>query len=201
MDNNLEFAKTPLLWDEWFDRVEHEAIPQWNKFVKPYIPSKLGHTLEIAAGGGRFTEILYRMTDSMAAYDMNDYAIKRLKKRFFDGSVAVYKNDGKHLDYTPNESIDFVFSFDSMVHFDKEIVFAYIDEIHRVLKSGGQAFLHLSNLTEGDKEIKNNPHWRALGGMENFVQYCFEKDFKVEVRMLDWIPNNNLDCILLITKL
>ena len=46
----------------------------------------------------------------------------------------------------PNGSVDFVFSWDSLVHADREVIGAYLREIARVLRPGGRAFLHHSNL-------------------------------------------------------
>jgi len=42
--------------------------------------------------------------------------------------------------------VDFVFSFDSLVHCDAYIIESYLREISRVLKPDGTVFLHHSNL-------------------------------------------------------
>ena len=43
-------------------------------------------------------------------------------------------------------SIDFAFSFDSLVHAEADVMSSYANELARVLKPGGCAFLHHSNL-------------------------------------------------------
>jgi hypothetical protein len=43
-------------------------------------------------------------------------------------------------------SVDFVFSFDSLVHADAPTLEAYLRELTRVLRPGGVAFLHHSNM-------------------------------------------------------
>ncbi|PYI61656.1 MAG: hypothetical protein DMC60_04780 [Verrucomicrobia bacterium] len=48
----------------------------------------------------------------------------------------------------PEGSIDFVFSFDSFVHPDREIVEAYLSELGTKLKIGGKGFIHHSNFGE-----------------------------------------------------
>jgi hypothetical protein len=48
----------------------------------------------------------------------------------------------------PDESIDFVFSFDSFVHMKREVVEAYLGELATKLKIGGKGFIHHSNLGE-----------------------------------------------------
>jgi hypothetical protein len=47
-----------------------------------------------------------------------------------------------------SDSITLVYTWDSMVHFDKLIVQDYLAEIKRVLKAGSSAFLHHSNYGE-----------------------------------------------------
>lgn len=46
----------------------------------------------------------------------------------------------------PTGLVDFVFSFDSLVHADETVMTAYVSQLQRVLKSDGAAFLHHSNL-------------------------------------------------------
>ncbi len=43
-------------------------------------------------------------------------------------------------------SVDFAFSFDSLVHVEAEIIAAYLKELAKKLKRGAFAFLHHSNL-------------------------------------------------------
>jgi cyclopropane fatty-acyl-phospholipid synthase-like methyltransferase len=52
---------------------------------------------------------------------------------------------------------DFVYSFDVFVHLDLHTMWKYFREIQRVLKTGGTAFLHTSNLM-------------APGGWKNFSE-------------------------------
>ena len=48
----------------------------------------------------------------------------------------------------PDGSVDFVFSFDSFVHPDREIVEAYLRQLGAKLKIGGKGFIHHSNFGE-----------------------------------------------------
>jgi len=68
-------------------------------------------------------------------------------------------------------SIDFAFSFDSLVHAESDVVSSYVRELARVLKPGGVAFLHHSNFgaaryivwENARRLILRRPHqaWRA----------------------------------------
>lgn len=196
--SNIEFLKTPDMWDKWFDEVEDVADFQWLS-LQPFLHYSKGHTVEIAAGGGRFTKFLIDISKKVTAVDVNDYAVKRLENRFGD-SVKVIKNNGKDLKAIKSNSVNFVFSFDSMVHFSSELVFGYIDEIYRVLKPECTAFIHLSNLQVGDEDIRLNPHWRAIGGAELFKGYAKDAGFfEADVILWDW-EIENLDCLLLLKK-
>jgi SAM-dependent methyltransferase len=59
--------------------------------------------------------------------------------------VQTIQNDGRTIP-AANASVDFVFSFDSLVHAEANVLEGYLQEIARVLKPTGTAFLHHSNL-------------------------------------------------------
>ena len=54
-------------------------------------------------------------------------------------------NDGRSLAMVPNGSVDFAFSFDSLVHADLDVLDAYITQLARKLAPDGVAFIHHSN--------------------------------------------------------
>ncbi|MCA9795314.1 MAG: class I SAM-dependent methyltransferase, partial [Candidatus Eremiobacteraeota bacterium] len=54
--------------------------------------------------------------------------------------------DGRSLPGVAAESLDLVFSFESLVHAEDDVMAAYLQAISTALKPGGAAFLHHSNL-------------------------------------------------------
>jgi hypothetical protein len=46
------------------------------------------------------------------------------------------------------ESVDFIFSFDSLVHADAGVLEGYLSQFRRILSRNGVAFIHHSNLGE-----------------------------------------------------
>ena len=80
---------------------------------------------------------------------MNKTAIDACKLRFGDSmdgcKFRYYVTDGNHLNMIADAQITLLYSWDSMVHFDKLVVRDYMPEICRVLRPGGRAFLHHSN--------------------------------------------------------
>jgi ubiquinone/menaquinone biosynthesis C-methylase UbiE len=74
--------------------------------------------------------------------DLNPECIDACQRRFAAADNVTYDvNDGASLP-TDDNSVDFVWSFDSFVHIDPVHVFAYLGEIARVLRPGGYAVLH-----------------------------------------------------------
>lgn len=70
-------------------------------------------------------------------------------------------NDGTGLVGLDTSAFTFVYTFDSMVHFDLEIVMSYIPEFARVLKPAAHAFVHHSNYTANPGgDFRQNPHWK-----------------------------------------
>jgi hypothetical protein len=63
-------------------------------------------------------------------------------------------NDGKSLEMVMDGSVDFIFSFDSLVHAEDTVLSAYVAELAKKLRPDGAAFLHHSNAGEYLKRVK-----------------------------------------------
>jgi SAM-dependent methyltransferase len=121
----------------------------WEALIRPriaaYLPAK--SILEIAPGHGRCTQFLRAVCDTLTIVDLVPECIEACKRRFGESSGIRYAvNDGWTLPMVPDESIDFAFTWDSLVHVERETIRSYVDELARVLSHGGHAFLHHSNL-------------------------------------------------------
>ena len=78
--------------------------------------------------------------------DVTPKCVEACRQRFADRSGARFEvNDGHSLPMVEDSSIDFAFSFDSLVHVEAETLAGYLGELARVLKPDGVAFLHHSN--------------------------------------------------------
>src|SRR5262249_14477232 len=87
--------------------------------------------------------------EELWAVDKSSECIEACRQRFAaEPHVHCYLNDGRSLSMIPDGSIDFVFSFDSFVHPDREIVEAYLRQLGTKLKIGGKGFIHHSNFGE-----------------------------------------------------
>jgi hypothetical protein len=137
-----------LLGDEWSaDFGGTEAL--WCFVLYPrihrFLPSPV--ILEIAPGYGRWTQFLRTQCQSMIAVDLSENCITYCKTHFAsDSHVQFHVNDGRSLAVVPDDSIEFVFSFDSLVHVEKEVIEGYLTQLSQKLKPDGVGFFHHSNL-------------------------------------------------------
>ena len=115
--------------------------------IHTWVPT--GTMLEIAPGYGRWTQFLRRLADHLIAVDLSDECIAHCRERFSDAdNIEFHVNDGRSLDMVEDGSIDFVFSFDSLVHAEPDVLAEYLRQLARKLKPTGVGFIHHSNLGE-----------------------------------------------------
>ena len=80
--------------------------------------------------------------------------------------ISYHVNDGKSLAMVPDESVNFAFSFDSLVHADLDVLRAYLVELRNKLSPDGVAFLHHSNIGAYARRWAVQNHLpRNLGGL------------------------------------
>src|SRR6202030_1187821 len=97
--------------------------------------------LDLASGHGRNAQRLAENARLVYCVDINPENITFLSRRFKgDRRFVGVRNDGASLSFCDDASIDLLYCFDAMVHFDLEIVQAYLKEGFRVVRSGGHAF-------------------------------------------------------------
>src|SRR4029078_6736404 len=88
-----------------------------------------------------------RARTSYAAVDVAENCVKACRERFADVPHARFEvGDGKSLPFVDDASIDFAFSFDSLVHADAEAMRGYLGELARTLRPGAHGFIQHSNL-------------------------------------------------------
>jgi SAM-dependent methyltransferase len=142
---------------DWKDRGEEWSAPwgtsaaQWEHAILPRIRDSIptGIILEIASGYGRWTHYLKNYCQELMVVDRVPECIEACRQRFANEKHLRYHvNDGRSLSMIPDASIDFAFSFDSLVHVKRDVVEAYLGELEKKLKIGGRAFIHHSNFGE-----------------------------------------------------
>lgn len=203
---SLPWGRTEFLW--W-----GTLFPRIHAFV----PTDT--ILEIAPGFGRITHYLKDLCTNLTVVDMAEPCIEACKQRFSSCSRITYHiNNGKSLDMIPDQSVDFVFSFDSLVHAESDVIEAYLSQLPRKLKPNGVGFIHHSNsgvyippikkslppLLKG-YAVKLSRHWRAesmTAGL--FEKYCEQAGLQcIAQEITNWITKYlplPIDCFSLFTR-
>jgi SAM-dependent methyltransferase len=151
--------------DEWSDAWGGVSYQWWVTLfsrIQGFMP--VGRILEIAPGYGRWTHYLRDLCDELVGVDIADTAIAHCRTRFAgDEHVSFHVNDGTSLAVAADRSVDMVFSFDSLVHAEHDVIAGYLKEFARVLADDGVAFIHHSNMGsyEPGSYDPDNIHWRA----------------------------------------
>ncbi len=132
-------ADTAFLRGQW-DFMVHIALP-----LSKYISSPEDKiALEIGHGGGRILLAAcrsFKKTIGVDVHDNNKLVEEELKSRGVS-NFELLKSDGSTIP-VEDSAVDIVYSFIVLQHVEKIAVFKrYLEETHRVLKSGGIAVLY-----------------------------------------------------------
>jgi SAM-dependent methyltransferase len=173
---------------------------QWYGLILPRISRFIpcDDILEIAPGYGRWTKFLIHNCNSFTAVDISTPSINHCTKIWGDRGQFI-QTDGKSLPL--KNKFDFVFSFDSLVHVEYEVIRSYIKEILNVIKDNGFAFIHHSNLYEFRKNLPDNIHARALSvSAEHVRTWVQEFGGKTVIQeKVNWGTTKLIDCFTLFT--
>lgn len=164
--------------------------------------------LEIAPGYGRCSQFLLSLCNELTLVDLAGNCVEACLDRFGSHShVRCVLNDGKSLDMLDDSSLDFVFSWDSLVHAESDVLEAYVKQLSSKLKPGGAGFIHHSNMgsfrnpDSGELTIEN-PHWRATSmTAELFRDYCRDAGLTcVSQEIVNWGERGFTDCFSLFMR-
>jgi hypothetical protein len=224
--NNVEHW--PDLGEGWSESWGGTDQEWWGSiFPRLHLFVPTGTILEIAPGFGRWTEYLRRYCKRLIVVDLAELCIEKCKSRFsnFD-NITYYVNDGKSLAMIEDRTVDFAFSFDSLVHADDDVVKSYLNQLSFKLKENGVAFIHHSNF---GKYVRSPMWllWNHVGQIPNILKYSrplrsrlspawsmrgrtmtAEKFYKfsedaglccISQECVNWAGNKLIDCISVIT--
>ncbi len=161
--------------DEWSGMAAACGQPyeQWKAaLVETFIVSSLTPTsdvLEIAPGHGRWTEHLLAGAGSVEIVDINQDCLDVCRVRFDDDPrLRGHLTTGSSLEFIATRSIGFVWSFDSFVHMDSDVIKGYLNEFARVIRPGGRAIIHHAGIRPWALPLA--PTTRRLGVAGRVVQ-------------------------------
>lgn len=174
---------------------------QWFGSLYPrlhrFLPSQ--SILEIGPGFGRWTTFLLMYCSRYFGIDLSELCVNACRRRFCETEHAHFvQNDGLSLSGINDNSCDLVFSFDSLVHVELDVLAFYVPEILRVLSPAGVAFIHHSNLLPFAASI-GCPHDRSRSvSAENFSAIISNNGGRVLIQeVVNWGGPYLHDCLTL----
>jgi SAM-dependent methyltransferase len=161
--------------------------------------------LEIASGFGRWTQFLLRQANEYCGVDISPICVEQCRKRFAAFPKAQFiQNDGRSLEVVPDGFINFVFSFDCLVHVELDVVGSYCEQINRKLSDCGIAFLHHSNALRGvdGSEVLYPQRGRAVSVSATAIKQIIEgSGGRVLIQEeINWQSKKRIDCLTTFTK-
>jgi ubiquinone/menaquinone biosynthesis C-methylase UbiE len=187
--------------EEWSDSWG-DSWSQWYFCIYPRIAWLLpvGLTLEIAPGFGRWTRFLKEHTRHLVGVDLSTKCVEACRQRFKgESELEFFVNDGRSLSVVADSSVDFVFSFDSLVHAEKDVFEAYLQEIARIMKPEGVGFIHHSNLLSVLSqriEVEDSAGRAEDMSAEVFIQFASSAGLSViSQEIIAWSDAEEMDCL------
>jgi SAM-dependent methyltransferase len=191
----------------YFDDAEPHMKQQWDGLIYPFIRDcDFSSVVDLAAGHGRNSAMLREVATKIYVVDINIENTAFCRERFAgDERFTFITNNGIDLSALTDDSITLVYCFDAMVHFDSDVVRAYVREFKRVLKPGGRAFCHHSNFTRNPGgNFRENPNWRNFMSQSLMAHYAIKEGLSiVKSKIVPWgdAPDGReLDCFTLLEK-
>jgi hypothetical protein len=187
---------------------EGDAQAQTDIFLLPFVkeffqPGKPVSFCDFACGQGAIASHLAKSLAG-AGYDIKrallidtvddnlDAARPRLEG-LNCGEVDTFVVNGNNFGGYGGEKVDFLYSWDAMVHFDLIDVVGYISTVSKVVD--GYCFFHHSNYGNVTNDIRDNPHWRNFMTMDVFAQICTSSGLSVLKQEVFAWGEKDLDCI------
>ena len=153
IQNNLEVWDEKYDWaqdgDEWDGQARfcNQLYEDWkSSLIETFLHPNLDENatiVEIAPGHGRWSKEIVDRCRKLVLVDLSPSCIEFCRDLLADrDNVEYIVNDGRTLTGVQDGSVDFVWSFDSFVHMEADVIASYLREIRRVLQDGGRAILH-----------------------------------------------------------
>jgi ubiquinone/menaquinone biosynthesis C-methylase UbiE len=208
----------PVAGEEW-SAAWGGSKGQWLGAILPRVARFLpaGTMLEIAPGFGRWTQYLRDQCERLIIVDLSERCIRACQERFAGDSHIVYHvNDGTSLEMIESGTIDFVFSLDSLVHVEADVIEKYVGEFARVLSARGAGFIHHSNAGAYRRyfELQDRlpahvrarlqkaraiewSHWRAMSmSASRFEAFCDAAGLRcIAQEQVNWGTRRLIDCL------
>lgn len=198
-------------WDQYYIDNEKKAKQQYLDNLFPIIKKYVSNDsviADFACGWGRIIKVLSDdfPNNKIIGIDINGSAITHCKKKFSSNSnLQFIKNSENSISEVAANSIDFLYSWDAMVHFSKNDIQKYAPEFHRIVKPGAVGIIHHSNYKKvnpsASEQWSDNVHCRAKVSLTEVSEILKKVGFTIlESKSLNWGGQANIDGITIFKK-
>lgn len=153
-----------------------ENVLRWTmqRYLKPN-----ARILELGPGGGRWTaELLKYNPTRLALVDIAEKCISICKERFAERKdIEYYINDGQSIPIPGEKCFDMIWSFDCLVHVERDEIISYFNDFRRLLAPGGICILHYATIDRAQGEDPKKG-WRADFTSNDMLQLVLHHRFK-----------------------
>lgn len=132
--------------EEWSEKKDLQYIIE--TFIDPYVNSSSSHVGEIGSGGGRVAHQVYPRVKSLMCFDISQSMLDQARS-YLDKAPNVtfhHLTTGSGFPSEVYGTFDFIYSFDVFVHLDLHTIWQYFQELYKLLKVNGQAFISTANV-------------------------------------------------------
>ena len=188
-------ARNRALWNgyDWTEKGENwSPSPEWKQaLIDEVLLPNLGigqDLIEIGPGAGRWTAVLQSRARTLTLVDISPACLDICRQQFVGAANMRYVlSSGSNLVGVPDESIDFIWSFDVFVHISPVDTEGYLREFRRVLRPGGRVVIHHA------KRGRSEGGFRSSMTAELFIA-LLKKHNLTFIRQLDsWGPDGQFD--------
>lgn len=99
--------------------------------------------LELGCLDGKWSKYFFGKAKDVILVDLDKRIENILRKKFPQAKFLFYLTRGNELSGIATNSVDFIFSMDSLVRCPKSYIYLYIREFRRILTKNGKILVHL----------------------------------------------------------
>ncbi|MEM9581152.1 MAG: methyltransferase domain-containing protein [Pseudomonadota bacterium] len=186
---------------------EGDAQMQTETYLLPFVkdfflPSKPVSFCDFACGQGAIATFLadtltksgYKIDRTLLIDTVEDNLQEaRPRVEGVGGEVDTFVANGNNFNGYTGKKVDFLYSWDAMVHFDIIDVVGYVSTVSELVD--GYCLFHHSNYGQVTTDIRQNPHWRNFMTKDVFAQICRSSGLEVVSQKVFACGEKDLDCI------
>ena len=153
---------------------------EWELRRVPAMERARWRALEIGCGPGRLMRPMSRHFSEIHGVDVSDAMIALAAEKLRDiPNAQVHATNGASLERYAAGCFDFVYSYAVFQHIpSREVVYSYLNEIHRVLKTGGLARLQFNGLPRAAESAYDT--WSGVRlSSSDILEFTASHDFQV----------------------